>query len=102
MLTSFSVSLASGNTTWAFETILLFASALELLYLGIMPRQERFRRAVRSREAAEHDLGRNAPEIVFCGLSRHAEDLARDVGAYRWKQGLTWPGSFPVFLTGVC
>ena len=28
-----------------------------------------------SRETAEHDLGREAPEIVFCGLARHAEDF---------------------------
>jgi len=31
-----------------------FAMAAELFYLGIMPRQERFRRAVRARAAAEH------------------------------------------------
>ncbi len=34
--------------------ILTFAMAAELLYLGIMPRQERFRRAVRAQAAAEH------------------------------------------------
>ena len=72
MLTSFSVSLASGNTTWAFETILLFASALELLYLGIMPRQERFRRAVRSREAAEHAKPPSQKEI-FQHLTKHSQ-----------------------------
>jgi hypothetical protein len=31
-----------------------FAMAAELLYLGIMPRQERFRRAVKAQAAAEH------------------------------------------------
>jgi len=35
------------------ETILLFTAAMELLYLGTMPRQERFRRAVRSRKTQE-------------------------------------------------
>jgi hypothetical protein len=35
------------------ETILMFMAALELLYLGTMPRQERFRRAVRSRRAEQ-------------------------------------------------
>ncbi|NND71786.1 MAG: hypothetical protein HKN43_09415 [Rhodothermales bacterium] len=72
MLTSFSVSLASGNVTWAFETILLFASALELLYLGIMPRQERFRRAVRSRRAAEHAKPPSQKEI-FHVLTKHSQ-----------------------------
>lgn len=35
------------------ETILLFAAALELLYLGTVPRHERFRRAVRARRTEE-------------------------------------------------
>jgi len=35
------------------ETILLFAAAVELIYLGWMPRQERFRRAVRARKVEE-------------------------------------------------
>lgn len=35
------------------EVILLFTAAVELLFLGTVPRQERFRRAVRSRRAQE-------------------------------------------------
>jgi hypothetical protein len=35
------------------EVILLFTAAIELLFLGTVPRQERFRRAVRSRRAQE-------------------------------------------------
>ncbi|MEM6783292.1 MAG: hypothetical protein AAF624_06110 [Bacteroidota bacterium] len=35
------------------EIILTFTAAMELLYLGIMPRNERFQRAVKSREIAE-------------------------------------------------
>jgi hypothetical protein len=35
------------------ETVLMFAAALELLYLGTLPRNERFRRAVRSRKIEE-------------------------------------------------
>jgi hypothetical protein len=35
------------------EALLLFIAAAELLYLGTMPRQERFRRAVRARKAEE-------------------------------------------------
>ncbi len=70
LLISFTVSIV--NATWAFETILLFASALELLYLGIMPRQERFRRAVRSREAAEHAKPPSQKEI-FHVLTKHSQ-----------------------------
>lgn len=89
MLISFSVSVAS-NTTWAFETILLFASAIELLYLGIMPRQDRFRRAVRSRRAAEHAKPPSQKEI-FHVLTKHSQrryarlrKLGRDIqGNYR-------------------
>ena len=54
MVLSFAVSMFGSGLSWTFETILIFASALELLYLGFMPRQDRFRRAVRSQKAAEH------------------------------------------------
>ncbi len=37
-----------------FNTILLFTAALELIFLGTMPKQERFRRAVKARQAAVH------------------------------------------------
>ncbi len=53
MLLAFTISLFSGSPDWLFDTLLLFAAAGELLYLGIMPRQERFRRAVKSQRAAE-------------------------------------------------
>jgi hypothetical protein len=44
---------AMGSEPW--QTLLpMFALAAELLYLGFVPRQERFRRAVRARRAAEH------------------------------------------------
>jgi hypothetical protein len=71
MVTSFAVSMI-GNSTWPFETILLFASALELLYLGFMPRQERFRRAVRSQRAAEHAKPPSQKEI-FQLLTKHSQ-----------------------------
>ena len=48
--------LLSGPAT---SIALVFAAALELIYLGTMPRNERFRRVVRSRKAAEH---RKAPQ----------------------------------------
>ena len=58
--------------TGAANFILLFAAALELLYLGIMPRQERFQRVVKSRKAAE----RNQPpseKDVFRSLSKASQ-----------------------------
>jgi hypothetical protein len=58
--------------TGAANFVLLFAAALELLYLGIMPRQERFRRVVHSRRAAE----RNKPpseKDVFRQLSKASQ-----------------------------
>lgn len=72
MLVSFSVSLFSGGASWPFETILLFATAIELLYLGIVPRQDRFRRAIRSRRAAEHAKPPSQKE-VFQHLSKQSQ-----------------------------
>ena len=42
-----------GTEPWG-SLIPTFAMAAELLYLGIMPRQEKFRRAVKAQAAAEH------------------------------------------------
>ncbi|CAN5616305.1 hypothetical protein BH23BAC4_BH23BAC4_06300 [soil metagenome] len=36
------------------DVLLLFTAAIELLYLGIVPRNERFRRVIRSRAVQEH------------------------------------------------
>lgn len=63
MLTAFTVSLISASPTWLYETILLFSAAGELLYLGTMPRQDRFRRAIRSQRAAEHAKPPSQKEI---------------------------------------
>lgn len=57
---------------WLFDAVLLFTTALELLYLGIMPRQERFRRAVRARRAAEHARPPSQKEL-FRLLSRSSQ-----------------------------
>jgi len=46
-----------------------FALAAELLYLGIVPRQERFRRAVRAQAAAEH-AKRPSEKDVFRALTK--------------------------------
>ena len=87
MLVSFSVSLFSGGASWPFETILLFATAIELLYLGIVPRQDRFRRAIRSQRAAEHARPPSQKEI-FQHLTKHSQrryarlrKLGRDIQA---------------------
>ena len=49
----------------------------------------------------EARLRRAAPETVFRGIARRAEDLTRDVRPYGQREGLPRPGPFPVILTGV-
>lgn len=70
MLIAFSVSMA--GVTWPFETVLLFTAAAELIYLGTMPRQDRFRRVVRSRRAAEHAKPPSQKEL-FHSLAKHSQ-----------------------------
>ena len=53
MAAAFGTSLIGGGD-FVFNTILLFTAALELLFLGTMPRQARFRRAIKAQRAAEH------------------------------------------------
>lgn len=45
------------------EVLLTFTAALELLYLGTMPRQERFQRAVRARKAEERHKPPSEKEV---------------------------------------
>ncbi len=71
MLSAFGVSSFLGSTP-IFETILLFAAASELLYLGYMPRQDRFKRAVKSRRAAEHAKPPSQKEI-FHHLTKYSQ-----------------------------
>lgn len=71
MLSAFSISSFVGPSP-LFETILLFAAAMELIYLGYMPRQERFKRAVKSRRAAEHAKPPSQKEI-FQHLTKHSQ-----------------------------
>ena len=56
MLAAFFLSGTQG-TLPLFNIILIFAAASELMYLGILPRQERFQRLVR----AQHDKERTKP-----------------------------------------
>ncbi len=67
MVTAF-VLVGSGTANF----VLLFAAALELLYLGMMPRQERFRRVVRSRKLAERNKPPSEKE-VFRQLSKASQ-----------------------------
>lgn len=70
MLIAFVVSMA--GVTWPSETVLLFSAAAELIYLGTMPRQDRFRRVVRSRRALEHAKPPSQKEL-FHSLTKHSQ-----------------------------
>lgn len=59
MLTAFFLS---GSEPW-FNVVLILAAAIELLYLGVVPRNDRFRRAIRSQRAAEHAKPPSQKEI---------------------------------------
>ena len=63
MFVTVMTSVVAGAASWPIDSILVFGMAIELLYLGIMPRQERFRRAVRSKRAAEHAKPPSQKEI---------------------------------------
>lgn len=67
MLIAFSVSMT--ELVWPFNTVLLLSAAFELIYLGNMPRQERFRRVIRSRRISEHAKPPSQKEL-FHGLSK--------------------------------
>src|SRR5690606_18445277 len=68
MLTAFFLS----GSEVGFNMVLIMAGATELMYLGIMPRQERFRRVVRSRQAKEHAKPPSQKEI-FQLLTRYSQ-----------------------------
>lgn len=55
-----------------FNIVLLLTAALELIYLGVMPRNERFQRAIKSRQAAEHAKPPSQKEIYQL-LSRQSQ-----------------------------
>ena len=68
MLTAFFLSGFEPGT----NLVLIMTAATELIYLGMMPRNERFRRVVRSRRAAEHAKPPSSKEI-FQLLSRPSQ-----------------------------
>lgn len=68
MLTAFFLS---GSEIW-FNVVLIMAAAAELMYLGIVPRHERFQRLVRTRRAKEHAKPPSQKEI-FQLLTRYSQ-----------------------------
>ncbi|MFN3596841.1 MAG: hypothetical protein ACK41D_06185 [Rubricoccaceae bacterium] len=61
LITALVVALLAGGA--AANALLLFAAAAELLYLGTVPRNERFRRLVRARRHAERNKPLSDAEI---------------------------------------
>ncbi len=59
MLTAFFVS----GSEMTLNVVLIMVSAIELMYLGFVPRNKRFRRSIRSRRAAEHAKPPSGKEI---------------------------------------
>jgi hypothetical protein len=69
---------ATGTTltplapAWAFEVLLAVSGGLELLYLGTVPRSDRFRRLVRARKEAERRTP-PAQRDLYRRLSRRSQ-----------------------------
>ena len=51
--TAVGLGMVSGMPGWLFELVLVLTGGVELVYLGIMPRNKRFQRHVRSQKMAE-------------------------------------------------
>ena len=68
MLTAFFVS----GSAVSVNVVLIMGSAIELMYLGVVPRNQRFRRSIRSRRAAEHAKPPSGKEI-FRLLSKSSQ-----------------------------
>ncbi len=68
MLTAFFLS----GTEFLFNVVLILAAAFELMYLGVVPRNDRFKRVVKARRAAEHAKPPSQKEI-FQLLSKHLQ-----------------------------
>lgn len=69
LISAMVVTFFTIGTEPPWSLIPTFALAAELLYLGILPRQERFRRAVRAQAAAEH-AKRPSEKDVFRALTK--------------------------------
>lgn len=95
MLTAFFLS---GSEPW-FNLVLIMAAALELMYLGVVPRNERFRRHIRSQRAAEHAKPPSQKEIFqlltktsqrrYARLRKLEKDISTNYGKLSYAtQGL--------------
>ena len=69
LISALVAALLTGGLTLVPELILIFAAAAELLYLGTVPRSDRYRRLVQSRHAAERHKPQSDRE-VFRTLSK--------------------------------
>lgn len=76
LITALVAALLTGGIPAVPQLVLLFTAAAELLYLGTVPRSDRFKRLVRSRHAAERNKPPSDREIV---RSLHKEDQKRYV-----------------------
>ena len=70
LVSAFALNLAVGGSI--FTLTLLFSFAAELLYLGVVPRNARFRRAVRSQRIEAHRKPPSQKEL-FQHLSRESQ-----------------------------
>ena len=85
MLVSLGAMFAGPDLAWMSNIILLFTAASELLFLGTVPRNERFQRAVKARQIAERNKPPTQKEL-WRELSR--EDQKRYVNLRRLKKDI--------------
>ena len=75
MLVAFSVSMTGA--TWPFDVALIFTAGAELAFLGSFPKNERFRKAIRSRRAAEHAKPPSQKELFQTLAAPHRRRYAK-------------------------
>ncbi len=76
LISALVAALFTGGLAAVPQLILLFTAAAELLYLGTVPRSDRFKRLVRSRHASERNKPPSDREVI---RSLHKEDQKRYV-----------------------
>jgi hypothetical protein len=84
MMVAFGVSL-TGAPAWFFDAALIFTAGTELALLGMMPRDPRFRKAVRSRVSAEYAKPPSQKEL-YQNLA--APDRRRYVGLRKVEKSI--------------
>jgi hypothetical protein len=65
------VALAGGGG--AVSVVAVLAAVCEAAYLGVVPRQERFRRAVRAKKLGEQRRGKESQKEIYRRLSRRSQ-----------------------------